>query len=198
MVFHLSLTEKEKRKVAYHLKKKTNSYSSRMAGCSGLAGWLLWLGWLWLSAPSAAAAFAAPLPGPTRAPCRNRSQYVMPWFMNNDVLVCKSCAWPSSQASELQLGLSNKVSLRLSNLWANRFLEMAWQLVAVLVLTEFWGFSEVWSWLPQFKRKRKIRFVFACRLVKQARHRQHARYKKKGFKWSPNGGNNGNQKTRDP
>ena len=103
----------------------------------------------------------------------------MPWFTNNDVLVCKSCAWPSSQASELQIGFSNEVSLRLSNLWVNRFLEMAWQLVAVLVLTEFWGFSEVWSWLPRFKRKRKIRFVFACRLVKQARHRQHARYKKR-------------------
>lgn len=113
----------------------------------------------------------------------------MPWLANNDLLVCKWCsAWHSNQVPELQLGFSNEVSLRLSNLWVNRFFEMAWQLVAVLVTTEFWGFSVVWSWLPRFKRKRKIRFVFACRLAKLARHRQRARLKKKGFRWSPKGG----------
>ena len=165
-----------------------------MAGCSGLAGWLLWLGWLWLSVPSAAAAFAAPLAGPTRALCRNRSQYVMPWFTNNDVLVCKSCAWPSSQASELQLGFSNEVSLRLSNLWVNRFLEMAWQLVAVLVLTEFWGFSEVCHGYPGLNGNAKfVLFLPVVWLNKLDIGSMHAT--RKGLKWSPNGGN---KKTRDP
>lgn len=185
----------QKRKVAYHLQRKKKRTSS--LGWLAALAWLLWLGWLWLSVPSAPAESAAPLQGPTRAPCRNHSQYVMPWFANNDLLVCKWCsAWHSNQVPELQLGFSNEVSLRLSNLWVNRFFEMAWQLVAVLVITEFWGFSVVWSWLPRFKRKRKIRFVFACRLAKLARHRQRARFKKKGFRWSPKGGKNGNQKTR--
>lgn len=142
---HRLTVNKKERWPTTSKEKKTNKFF-RMAGCSGLAGWLLWLGWLWLSVPSAPAESAAPLQGPTRAPCRNHSQYVMPWFANNDLLVCKWCsAWHSNQVPELQLGFSNEVSLRLSNLWVNRFFEMAWQLVAVLVITEFWGFSVVWS-----------------------------------------------------
>lgn len=92
---------------------------------------------------------------------------------------------------------SDEFSLRLSNLWVNRFFEMTWRMVALLVIMDFWGFSVVWSWIPRFKRKRRIRFVFCCRVVGLARHRQHARFRKKGFRWSPNGGNKRNQKKQD-